>query len=265
MGASQRNADKKYVTGGVSSKASNKRIWAILSIIFAGVVLIGVALFFIVGGVMRGDKAEFEQYLENKYNQKFTVENIQSSAVGLGMPGQRIGAAYPVDDPSLRFKVGKDRNANSYFDDYVGILWAKQEEPMVQSFLSSIYPDSQVPQFDLILRQESSTPTEDIVSGSSIPTIGDALASLNSNFFYSLHIKATSDHDLSPAELEEHTNKLRQIIDFILSKGVSHPHVRYAINLENENASYLCSLSQDDLTKAAQVTNCLTKKNGKAW
>jgi len=250
-------------TDGYAKKNTHKS--KIITITIVGVALICVALFFIIGGIMGNDKVDIEQYLEQKYGTEFTVEDLRSSAVGLGMPGQRVGVAHPVSDPSLRFEAGKDRNANSFFDNYVGAVWAKQERPLVAEYLSSIYGALGSPDFVLTVQQDRNTPESEIVKGANIPDVEFAKTSLKNNLYYSIEINATADQKLTAEEIDDHNNKLKQIIDFVLSKGVSSPGVRYAINVEGQDVGYLCSPSKDELNNSTIISNCLIEKRGKVW
>lgn len=234
-------------------------------IILAIPILLVISYFVIKEVSVANDKAVIGQYLEDKYDKEFVIDTIRSNAVGLGMPGQRIGAAYPADDPTLRFEAGWDVNANSFFDNYVGAMWEKEERPVVADFLASVYLDSKASTFDLTLKQTDSTPKESIVSGQAIPSFDQALPLYKENLYYSLTVKQTVDHELSPNEIEGHTSKLRQVISFVVQKNVSNPSIKYAINIDGQDAGYACNLYREELTEDATIAGCITKSNMRTW
>ena len=231
-------------------------------VIVAGLALISVVLFYIIGGSMAGDKAGMERYLQDKYGQEFEVTDVKSSAVGIGVPGQLIGKVYPVNDRSLVFEVGKSRATDAYFDGYSGAVWAQEERPHVESFLETIY-GAQVPDFDLTVHIPTAEEPDPIRGA--VPSISDAMARYKDNFYYSVTVKLTTNHNLSQNEIQDHTARIKQIIDFVLAKHISSPAVRYAINIEGQNKGYLCNLFQNEITDQSKISSCLTEVRRKAW
>jgi len=244
-------------------KKSHKIKVSLLILVIPILLVIG---YFVVRNVaVANDRAVIVQYLEDKYDKEFVVDNIRSNAVGLGMPGQSIGVAYAIDEPTLTFEAGWDKGADSFFDEYVGTVWEKEEKVVVESFLATVYSDSANPIFDLTLKQADSTPRNDIVSGRIVPSFNQALPLYKENFYYRLAVNQTVDHELSPTEIEEHTSKLRQIINFVALKNVSDPSVKYAINIDGQEAGYSCSLFREELTEDAAIAGCITKIHMKTW
>jgi hypothetical protein len=247
--------------GNVASPKNHKWYKGVL-VVLAGLALISIGLFYIIGGSMAGDKTGMERYLRDKYGQEFKVTDVKSNAVGIGVPGQLIGKAYPVNDSGLVFEVGKSRATGAYFDGYSGAVWAQEERPHVESFLKTIY-GAQVPDFDLSTHIPTAE-APDPIRGK-VPNFSDALRQYGDNFSYSIGIKTTTHSELSQSELVDNTAKLEKIVDFVLAKKVSSPTVRYAINIKNKNAGYLCNLDRDQLTDEAKITNCLNEIHRKAW
>lgn len=231
-------------------------------VILAGLALISIVLFYIVGGSMAGERMGMERYLQEKYGQEFKVSDIKSNAVGIGIPGQLIGKAYPVGDSGLVFEVGKSRATGAYFDGYSGAVWAQEERPHVESFLKTVY-GANVPDFDLTTHIPTAE-APDPIKGK-VPSIDTAMARYKDNFYYSVTLKLATSHDLSQSEVQDHTAKIKQIVDFVLAKHISSPAVRYAINVENQNRGYLCNLFQNELTDQSKISNCLTEVRRKAW
>lgn len=230
-------------------------------VIVAGLALIG-ALFYIVWGNRITDRISMERYLQDKYGQEFKVTDLEDRAVTLGDPGQRVGIGHPTNDSSLTFEVGKSRKTGIYFDGYAGAVWAREERPRVAAFLQTIYGPT-VPNFDLTTHIP--TPAAPDPIRGTVPSIDDAMARYKDNFFYSLTIELATDHELSQSEIESHTIYIKDVIKFLLQKNVSHPMIRYAINIENQDAGYLCNLSQNKLTDDSSTNECLKKINRKAW
>lgn len=255
-------------TKGRSTKSKNatpskSRGWQKkLPIISVVIAVVGMAAFFMVwGGTMR-DKADMQDYLRDKYGQEFNIKDIKTRGSGLGMPGLRVGTAYPINDSTLTFEVGRSKTTGSYFDGYSGAVWAREERPRVESFLKTIY-SSPVPDFDLTTHIPTAVEPNPIRG--EVPPIDEALTRYKDNFYYAISMKLLTDHELSEKELEEHRDKMRKIISFMLSKDVSYPHFRYAINFDKEEKSYLCNLSQEDLTNTSDINSCLEQNAGKAW
>ena len=232
-------------------------------IITAGLALISVALFYIVGGSMTTDETNMEKYLQDKYGQEFDVTDLKDRAVALGDPGQRVGIGHPISDSGLTFEVGKNRKTGVYFDGYSGAVWEREERPRVAAFLQTIYSASTTPNFDLTTHIP--TPAAPDPIRGKVPNINDAMTRYKENFFYSLTLKLTADRELSQDEIETHIAHLKEVIKFLLEKNVSHPMIRYAINIEDQDAGYLCNLSQNKLTDTSSIDACLKKINGKAW
>lgn len=247
--------------GNVASPGKHKWYKGVL-VILAGLALIGVVLFYIVGGSMAGEKTGMERYLQNKYDQEFNVTDVKTNAVGIGVPGQLVGKAYPVSDSGLVFEVGKSRATGAYFDGYSGAVWAHEERPRVESFLKTVY-GAEVPDFDLTTHIPTAEGPDPIRG--KVPSIEDAIARYKDNFYYSVTVKLTTDHDLSQSEVEDHTKNIKKVIEFLLQKNVSYPAIRYAINIKDQDIGYLCNLSQDKLSDTHSVDTCLKKVNRKAW
>lgn len=254
-------AKKQQIKKGNAVSPRKHKWYKGVLVILAGLALISVVLFYIVGGSMAGEKTGMERYLQDKYSQEFKVTDVKSNAVGIGVPGQLIGKAYPVSNNGLVFEVGKSRATGAYFDGYSGAVWAQEERPRVESFLKTVY-GAEVPDFDLSTHIPTAE-APDPIRGK-VPNIDDAMAHYKDNFFYSLTIKLTTDHELSQGEIEDHTIRMKEAIKFLLQKNVSYPMIRYAINIEGQDAGYLCNLSQNKLTDTGSIDACLKKINGKA-
>jgi len=212
---------------------------------------------------VNNDRSGMEDYLRSKYDKEFTVVDVKTRASSIGHPGQRFGTAFPKDDTALIFEVGKSRTTGVYFDGYDSAVWAREERPKVSAFLSTVYGSTNVPDFEvtaLIPTDAAPDPIRGV-----IPNIDDAITRYGDHFRYVIFIKASTDHELSQSDIDGHTEQLRKIIKFVLSKNVSSSMVRYAVDIRGRDESYLCNLSQNQLNDEDEIGNCITKTQGKAW
>jgi len=255
-------AKKQQVKKGNTASPKKHKWYKGVIVIVAGLALIGVVLFYIIGGSTAGEKTGMERYLKDKYGQDFKVVDIRNRASMIGDPGQLFGTGSPSNNSDLTFEVGKTLKTGIYFDGYSGAVWANEEHPKVEAFLQTLYGSS-VPSFDLTTRILTPN-TPDPIKGE-VPSINEAMSRYKDSFYYSLTVKLTVDNELSQDEMKDHKEKIKQIVGFVLAKNVSSQAVRYAINVKNKNMSYLCNLSQDGLTDQTKVANCLTEKYGKSW
>ena len=159
--------------------------------------------------------------------------------------------------------MGKDRKTGVYFDGYDGVIWAREERPRVAAFLQTIFGTSTTPNFDLTTHIP--TPAAPDPIRGKVPNINEAMARYKDNFYYSVTVKLTTDHELSQNEVEDHTKNIKKVIEFLFQKNVSYPAIRYTINIKDQDTGYSCNLSQDKLTDTHSVDTCLKKVNRKAW
>ncbi len=210
-------------------------------VIVAGLALVSVVLFYIIGGSVAGDKTGMERYLQDKYGQKFEVTDVKDRAVAIGDPGQRVGTGHPAGDSSLTFEVGKSLNTGIYFDKYTAAAWARQGRPEVEAFLKTIYQT--VPSFDLttgISSQENNP-----VRGN-IPSIKDAINEYGDKFVYGINLHLSASESLSSYDKQAAVSKLEKVAQFILSKNIAHPSLGITMQISNTNRGYGCSLYGKD-------------------
>jgi len=231
-------------------------------VIVAGLALISVVLFYIIGGSMAGDKTSMERYLRDKYGQEFKVTDLKDRAVAIGDPGQRVGIGHPVNDSSLTFEVGKSRKTTDvYFDDYGGAVWEREERPRVAAFLQTLYGASMASDFEL--RTHIATPaTPDPIRGK-VPSISEAIKQYKNNFFYSLGLTSTVDA-LNDSNRNDIRTKFTKLAEYIKDKGAGLSYLTLKINVTSENAGYLCSLQKEQFNDVDTVLNsCLDKPTRK--
>lgn len=74
---------------------------------------------------------DMKSYLENKYNERFLIDNIRKEGSGLGVTGQTIAEGRPANNPSVVFRISDTDGKKG--DNYVGALWQfKNKEKLGQ-------------------------------------------------------------------------------------------------------------------------------------
>jgi hypothetical protein len=255
-------AKKQQVKKGNAASPGKHKWYKGVLVILAGLALMSAVLFYIIVGGEANDRADLEGYLKDKYGQDFKVADIKNRASMIGDPGQLYGTGSPANNSDLTFEVGKTLKTSIYFDGYSGAVWANEERPRVEAFLQTLY-SAPVPSFDLTTRILTPN-TPDPIKGE-VPSIDDAISRYRNDFYYSLAVRLTVDDELSQNEMKAHSDKIKQIASFVTAKNVGSQAIRYAINIKNKNAGYLCNLDRDQLTDEAKIANCLNEIHRKAW
>lgn len=127
----------------VNKRRRNPILWALLALV--GVVVVGwMALHFLLYGASDGIGG-MKKYLENKYGQEFVVENYRVEGAGLGVEGDPVADAYPVNDENLSFRVvdtGEYKaGKHSYYDTYPDKLWSAKIEGRLNSMVNDVFGD----------------------------------------------------------------------------------------------------------------------------
>ena len=210
-------------------------------VIIAGLALISVVLFYIIGGSMAGDKTGMEMYLRDRYGQEFEVTDLKDRAVTIGDPGQRVGRGHPVNDTSLTFEVGKSLNTGKYSDTYTAAVWEREGRPEAEAFLKTIYQT--VPSFDLNAGISS---LEDNPVKGNVPNLEDAIKKYSSKFIYGIDLRLNAPQSLSSEDKQKVISKLSQVAQFILSKHTAHSSLGITMWIGNTSRGYGCSLYDKD-------------------
>lgn len=88
-------------------------------------------------------KGQMEQFLKKEYGKEFVVNGVHYVYQYLGGSLLIRGTAYPKDDPSLKFEIGRNANDNiflknkTYRETYIQDLWEKQKKEELQSLLKT--------------------------------------------------------------------------------------------------------------------------------
>lgn len=116
----------------------------ILIVSFA-VIVVSIAAWVVIAfyGLPWKEKAvaaKLEKYLEEKYEQDFTLKesfyNFKAGSYG--------GQFYPVSDPELEFYAEEGFAEYTYVDTYPEVLWARQLKEAVQPIAKEIYPAASI-------------------------------------------------------------------------------------------------------------------------
>lgn len=234
----------------------------VTSIIILVIALIIVAYFVLATLFNVIDRANFEIYLKDKYSEDFKIETMRVNGAMIGDPGQLIGVAYPVDNKNLVFEVFKNRKKGVYSDEYSGAVWSEEERPVVTSFLKTIYGERDMPNFALNTRLYANVANP--IYGK-VPNINIAMDKYKDIFVYEITIKLSINNKHSQGEIENHLTKIKQIADFVISKNIASPGVRYAINIKDHNEGYLCDLYKDQFSSLDSIDSCLKYNNRRVW
>ena len=202
-----------------------------------------------------------EDYLEDKYDKEFVIGKPKLTDSGLARPGLYRAEAYPEDNPTLKFEVGKHQDQDKFFDYYTGAIWAREETPRIENLLRTLYP-SGIPEFRL--RTHIATNAEPDPIYGAVPSIVDAIEEYNDDFYYYLSIKY-SVSVLDDSIKSQIRSSFTEINDFIKNRGVSNPSLYYLISVEDEDAGYRCSTADLDRLGSidAVLDNCLRKPDKK--
>lgn len=195
-------------------------------IIGLGLAVIGVAVFFILGGNMAGERVKMEKYLNDKYGQEFVVENISETGVSLGGKGAWKADAYPKVDPSLRFEIRRSQTTGEItLDKFLQTLWTKQASEDVEAFLAKQLPEND----GYFLQVTAGSPVGSFYESiqGETPNLDDMLEKHKDILSYTLSVRAVSN--LASAEpTSERLNEALKVINFAKGLNIDETSVGYA-------------------------------------
>ena len=159
-------------------------------------IFIGLAALVVLGGLMwwlpkKGEvmdiQKSMETYLEDKYDKDFVVGEPKLTGAGLAVTGSWRAEAYPLDDKSLVFEVGRVQEEERFFDNYTSIVWEREERPRVEMFLKNLSPP--LPYQKIYLNTNLKSAQNPNPIRGNVPTIDEAMKQYGDQFNYSLGIK----------------------------------------------------------------------------
>lgn len=207
-----------------------KGILGILAIALGvGIIAIGII------STMNKDKVPQEnidqansmvQYLQDKYGQEFTVENVRAEGTGLGVKGTWMADAYPKSDPSLKFEIGRSQTTGGInFDSFLQTLWTKQASGDVENFLSEQLPEND----GYYLRVMAGSTNSDFYKSlqGETPSLTEMLEKHRDQLSYNLSVRAVSK--LTTEEpASEQLNAAFKVINFAKELDIDDTSAGYA-------------------------------------
>ncbi|WP_438311656.1 hypothetical protein [Sporosarcina sp. FA9] len=82
-------------------------------------------------------KEEFKVYLEDKYNQEFTIKKMNRSF----FQKTYHASAYSKNNPEMHFNVGQISYTNEIYDGYDYGIWEKKASSAFEPILIELFPD----------------------------------------------------------------------------------------------------------------------------
>jgi hypothetical protein len=210
---------------------TKRKIWIGVVVVIVGLV---VALGVILWNKNFGTQARMERYLEEKYGQKFVVENVRVQGVGVGIAGSVQGDAYPEGDPSLKFLLRKSRSSDLYdYDSFLSELWSRQQSSKIDYFIK---------QFGNVktyrMRVDPSIKFRDSIHGHT-PNFAEVQRDHPDQFSCDIGILSLtrhSDQDIPASELKRAFELVRFIREECPQAEVS---IRYSYGLEENDNQYV--------------------------
>lgn len=254
---SKRGRSKK---GGKETDRKSSKLKRRTVVLLVGLSVLIVVVLLALTGPALVVKLGMQTYLKDKYGDSFVVEHPKHTDGGLAVPGLWRAIAYPAEDTTVKFEVTQSQSTSQYEDSYSGAVWSKDQESQFLGFLKTLYDTP--PKYEIDTHLITVGP--DPVRGK-IPPFDEAVKSFGTQMTYSATIKFSSP-DLTDADKQYHREKVKEIAKYVQQKGVASPSVRYVININDEDAGYICDLYKDALSDSVQIDKCFdTKSRGKVW
>lgn len=199
-----------------------------------GAFIIAVVIFaigFIItlynsGGITLGQRAKFEEYLNNKYSQEFVVEKVRVSGAGLGVKGSWRAHAYPKSDPTIRFEIRRSQTTGKIdYETFLQTSWTKQGLEEVETFLNKEFPEREYYSLRISPGNTPDSPFYGLVRGKTL-SLRDALAGYNDGILYELVVNdVVTTTSNEPSELP--LGRAMKLVDFVKAQGAGIPSVNY--------------------------------------
>ena len=214
-------AKKQIATAARNPKPTrNKKRWLMWCIPIT-TVLIGVFLYWVVGGSGMSEQAKMATYLKEKYGKEFVVENYRVEGAGLGVEGDPTADARSVDEASLKFEVW-DRGSGQFSDDYLSYLWSKEARRKLDSFVQATFPRA-----DEFLVSVAPRDTVNFkFSRGTTPSIEEALDKYGDQMLYSVTVKNTV-HVADTEPSKEQLIQALKLFNYVSAQPVGLPRAYY--------------------------------------
>jgi hypothetical protein len=244
----------KRIPAGAQQPKKSLNKWP-LAIVIAAILL---GIFWLVGGKNMFIQKGMESYLEDKYKKEFVVSTPKREGHGLGVPGQHTSEAYPVDDKELIFEVGR-YSTGEFYDTYVSSLWSREAfqeaERAVQSIFENKLPWLEVKVYPINTVTGRKDRTSDLYN--KLPPLDVQIAQDPSVVVYRVHVRMDGAFDAN--EKRQHEDRLLKLMQFVIGKKTGEGSVRYVVNLNNEDAKYVCDEFIKNASEIGKISECFEK------
>jgi hypothetical protein len=199
-----------------------KKNFKILLIVLA--VIVG-AIFAIQGFVwlqgyneeLKGQKT-IETYLEEKYDQDFTVEKPVHEGYGFAIEGVLKAEAYPKNNPNLKFEAWTNSRGSN--DEYPGTFWHEQASDYVKPIISKAFGYTPDYTIKVVTYQSKSTFIEGI-----LPTFKEAMTRYKSQIGITLTV--TSRERIDSSNKVVVAQRTYEIVEELKKLDISYASVDY--------------------------------------
>lgn len=230
-------------------------------VIAAGVLLY---LSFFIFGYTWINQQRMERSLETRYSQDFVVKWPEhKNQILIGAGGSYESEAYPVSDPSLKFKVEATEAPDtelfgSIVDDYPMTVWEKQEtnrlKPIINNLFRGYYKD-----FEVRLGNMSGD-SEDIPIRGTVPSFKDAVRQYGQTVHYTLTINNTAPQTNVEASKQQIAERILALKNYVPASSVNF-QFNYLVNTKQDSTYiYLYGVSFGD-NNFSQVIDAATIVN----
>lgn len=249
------------------NKGSKKKI-RIVALVIAIIAILALTVALLLNLTVLGEGARMTQYLEDKYNQKFSVEDVKTQSGGIATAYTFKATAHPTSDPSLAFTISRVDGDKEYHDTFLTSLWSRQASDELMSILQN--DTNGIADYHAVVsligtlsdRVDSKTPSFQEMKASAPDAISYTLVAHGS--------AKASANEPSEAELK----RAMALVTLIKSQHIEKSALSYAYNSADFNKThplsgerlyeYRISVDNDNLqniTSADQLTTYFKKIN----
>jgi hypothetical protein len=234
----------ELITG--TSRSKRKTRTRMLFVIPAAIlVILGLALLSRWNSGL-ADQSKMKQYLDNKYNAKFIVEDPKREGSGFGVEGYLESLAYPSNNTGIRFPVRI--SSTNIWDGYPSAVWISQERKEIHSLIQRLFENKKT-NFTLDI---GSYDIEQTIHGD-IPSFESITNKYRDTLSYSLAINISSS-----LSMKSIAKQISPLIGHIISRHVRATlritYIGSEIKLDNEAMNYIAHKARN-ITQYIRTTS----------